>query len=98
MALVRADRLDDAGAFMAQYGGERRGQLPGAHRHVGVADAAGRDAHQHFVGAQRVQHHRLKDERLIGCAADGGLSGGGLGRGWSCETVLLPAALFAPKS
>ena len=58
-----ADLLDHAGALVAE---DRRGVAggigAGGRVHVGVADAAGRQAHQHLAGAGLGQLHLLDGE------------------------------------
>jgi hypothetical protein len=60
----RSNLLDNAGAFMAAN--NRIGQvreIPIAGMQVGVAHAAGRDPHKHFVGERRREVERLDLKR-----------------------------------
>ena len=70
-----ADRLDDAGALVPEDGRRvaRRVDAAGG-VHVGVADPAGRHAHEHLARLRPVEPDRLDDERLAefleDCCAD----------------------------
>jgi len=57
--------FDDPSAFMAEDRGGRERQLSLQHGQIRVADTAGRQAHDHFVVAWRVELHRLDDERFV---------------------------------
>ena len=60
-----ADRLDHARALVAEHGGRVAGRVGAAGRvEVGVADAAGGEAHQHLARPRPVELDVLDDERL----------------------------------
>ncbi len=60
-----ADRLDDAGALVAEHRRRVAGRVGSAARvHVRVADAAGREPDEHLAGARVGELHVLHHERL----------------------------------
>jgi hypothetical protein len=60
-----ARRLDHAGALVPEHRGRVAGGIGAARGvEVRVADAAGREAHQHLAGSRCVQLDVLDDERL----------------------------------
>ena len=60
-----ADRLDDAGALVPEHGRRIAGRIDaGGGVHVGVADAAGDEPHEHLAGARLGEVELLHDERL----------------------------------
>ena len=71
---VVADRLDDAGAFVAQHERpvEREAAEAVDHVQIAVADAGGDGAHQHLAAARLVDVDRLDGQRLVHLAEDGG--------------------------
>ena len=76
-----ADGLDDAAAFMAQDGREDTfGVIARQGEGVGVADAGGDDAHQHFALFRRLDVHFDDLQRFIGGEGHGGAGFDGHGR------------------
>ena len=64
---------DDAAAFVAQHRGKQAFRIVAAERErVGVADAGGDDAHQHFAGAWRLDIDLDDLQRLARPEGDGG--------------------------
>ena len=59
----RADALHDAGALVAEHGGQGHRVPLVAHDEIGVADARGGDAHEHLVGAEIAELELLQRER-----------------------------------
>ena len=68
-----ADLLDDAGALVPEHGRRVAGRI-GARGgvEIGVADAAGDEAHEHLAGARLGQLDLAHDERLPELLEDGG--------------------------
>jgi len=58
---VRADRLDDAGAFMAEHDRPVEREAPNAvhDMQIAVADAGRDGAHEHLASQRLVDIHRL---------------------------------------
>ena len=65
-----ADRLDDAGALVAQDGRAARRGRPVDRIEIGVADARGAQAHEHFTGPGRGQLQLHELERRPGVLED----------------------------
>jgi hypothetical protein len=62
---VLADLLDHARALVAEHGRRVAGRVDAGRRvEVGVADAAGHEAHQHLAALGVVELDFLDDERL----------------------------------
>ena len=59
---ARPDRLDGAGALVAQHDRQREAQRAVRGGQVGVADAHPRDPHQNLAGARRVDLNLLERE------------------------------------
>jgi len=72
---IRADRLDDACALMAEHDRPVEREPPDAvdDVQVAMADAGGRRANQHLAPPRLVDLHRLDRQRLLDPAKDGGL-------------------------
>ena len=70
---IGADRLDHAGAFMAQHERTIEREAPVAidHVQVAVADAGGDSAHQHLAAPWLVDLHLLDGQRFVHLAEDG---------------------------
>ncbi len=70
---IRADRLDDFRAFMAEHDRpvEREPSDPVDDVKVAVADAGGHGAHQHLAAPRFVDLHRLDRQRLVHLPKDG---------------------------
>jgi hypothetical protein len=64
-AHLRADALDDAGAFMAQHRGKRKPHHALAGDDVGVTDPDRGDAYEDFVIARRVELYPYAERRLV---------------------------------
>ena len=64
--------LDDAGAFVAQDGGQGERGMAVPHRQIGVAHAGGGDLDQDLVRAGFVDPDVRQLERLVDPAGDGG--------------------------
>ena len=62
LAYSGADLFHHPGALMAENGRHRRGQMPGHHHQIGVADPGGDDADQDFTGAGLFELQRLDAE------------------------------------
>ena len=59
-----ADRLDDAGAFMAEHDRTRRADTAAAmDAQIGVADARSDDPHQHLAGAGALEFSSISEPR-----------------------------------
>ena len=70
---VASDRLDDAGALVAEDDRQRIGKLALDHLEVGVAKAARLVAHQHVVRLQFRDGDLADDHRLVHPLEDGGI-------------------------
>ncbi len=70
-----AERLDDAGALVADDDRQPRRQVAGHVVQVAVADAGRLDAHEHLAGARRVELDVLDRQRLAGGAQHRGSHG-----------------------
>ena len=71
---VLADRLDDAGALVAQHEGpiEREAAVAVDDVQIAVADAGGNGADQHLAAPRLVDVDLLDRQRLVHLAEDGG--------------------------
>src|SRR5205814_1463406 len=71
---VRADRLDDAGAFMAEHDRavEREAADPVDDMQIAVTDAGRDGAHQHLAAERLVDIDRFDRQRFLHLAEDGG--------------------------
>ena len=67
-----ADRVDRAGAFMPEDGGQRVGHELVAKDEVRVAQTDARDLDAHLARARFLDLHSLDRERALGFAGDGG--------------------------
>ena len=68
-----ADLLDDPRALVPEHGGGVAGGIGATGGvEVGVADAAGREAHEHLTGSRPVELDLLDDERLGELLENGG--------------------------
>ena len=75
-----ADLLDDPGALVAEHGRGVAGRVGAARRvEVGVADAAGGEAHEHLTRSRPVELDVLDDERLGELLQNGGANLHGAG-------------------
>ena len=68
-----ADALDDARALVPEHARRVAGRVgAGGGVEVGVADAAGDEAHEHLAGLRLLEVELLDDERLAEFLEDGG--------------------------
>jgi hypothetical protein len=66
------DRLDDAGALVAEHDGQRMGPFAVGLADVGVADPGAHDPDEHLAAAGVPQLEPLDALRLAECTQDGG--------------------------
>ena len=92
------DRVDHAGALVAQHHRQRHGPLAVHVGQVGAADAGGQQPHAHLVAARRVEVELAHLERLVGLDQDGGADADRLAHATSTQLMRPPAAIAAMTS
>ncbi len=89
-----ADRIDAAGAFVAEHERPR----PAQRGMIGVTDAGGGERNAHLAGSGRIHLDRIDDETAGAVADQGGSADGGAGHARSNSTGFFGVSMISPTA